>query len=169
MLNLFRRRKPASTVALNEPELAFTPIGEKGLAIYEGWFSDEELRRWIEPPTRRWFDHARHTPGCFAWLVHKEDIPVALVQLDTDSSGSGSVALAVRPDLRRRGYGTRVLRALLQRPEVLPLRCVEAEVEADNSAAIRCAQSAGFVPQRPEPDGEGFLRLLAFPPAGNGG
>ena len=167
MLNLFRWRKPPNTVALNQPGLTFTPIDEEGLAIYGSWFSDDELRHRIEPPTRRWFDYVRHTPGCFAWLVHEEDIPVALVQLDTDSGGNGSVALVVRPDLRRRGYGTRVLRALLQRPEVLALGCVEAEVEVDNLAGIRCAEAAGFVRQGPEADGEGFWRLVGFPGGGH--
>ena len=140
--------------------LVFTPIDEQGLLIYQTWFNDAELSRRIEPPTRGWFDYVRYEPGYFAWMIYEDGIAVGQLQLDTYSNRTGSMALVVKPELRNRGYGTRILRAFLERAEVRQLNRIEATIEPDNIPALHCAKSVGFVQQSPEPDDEGFLDFV---------
>jgi RimJ/RimL family protein N-acetyltransferase len=139
--------------------LEFRLIDEEGLSEYESWFTDAELRRRIERPTALWFDYVRQTPGCFGWLIYEDGIVVGQVQLDSYADQTATLGLVVKPQLRGQGYGKRILRALLEREEVAQLLRLEATIEPDNTASLRCFESAGFRQQGTEPDAEGFLHF----------
>ncbi len=139
--------------------LTFRPLDEAGMRLYASWFDDAELKRRIEAPTPRWFEYVTTTPGSYAWLVYDGEHAIGSVQMDTDAERKGWFGLVVKPTLRRRGYGTRILQAFLRRPEVTALRQLEAEVELDNLAALRCCQRVGFVQTDAGPDDDGFLHL----------
>ncbi len=139
-------------------DLAFHPLNSTGYQVYATWFPDPELALRLETPTQQWLQYVTTTPGTFAWLVYDATMPVALVQLDTTAERIGSIAFAVNPSLRRQGYGTAVLRALLTRPETARLQQIDAMVELDNAASRRCLSAAGFVLLSEQPDEDGFLQ-----------
>jgi ribosomal-protein-alanine N-acetyltransferase len=70
-------------------------------------------------------------------------------------------SLAVEPDHRRRGWGTRLLRLVLERARERGCCRCTLEVRATNRAALRLYEKAGFVPievrpahyRRPPDDG----------------
>lgn len=140
-------------------ELTFRLLDEAEMRVYNTWFQDEELRRRIEPPTSQWFSYVTNTPGVHAWMVYAGEIAVGQVSLDTDADQHGYFSLAVNPPLRNQGYGKRILRAFLKRPEVTRLKRIEVTIEPDNFASLRCFQQAGFVRLSSEPDEEGFLHF----------
>jgi RimJ/RimL family protein N-acetyltransferase len=144
-------------------QLVFRLIDKQGLSEYETWFADAELRRRIERPTRVWFDYVRQTPGCFSWLIYEDGIAVGQVQMDTYPDQTATLGLVVKPQLRRQGYGKRILSALLERDEVAQLYRLEATIEPNNTASLRCFESAGFRQQGAEPDAEGFLHFVYIP------
>jgi RimJ/RimL family protein N-acetyltransferase len=140
---------------------AFVPLDEQGLEIYSSWFAANDVRHWVEPPTRRWFEYVRDTPGCHAWLVRDADgSAVGEVQLDEEPDGHCSILLFVRPEARNQHHGRGILRALIARPEIAHLRTIEAGVEAGNAASLRCCLAAGFHLASPTPDADGFLKLI---------
>lgn len=138
------------------------PLGEADLAIIADWLRDAKARR--RPggmlPLRSWFDYANAEPGYFVWLAYGGTATAGLVSVETYPDRTASISLLVAPHLRNRGCGKSILSALLTRPELRHLTTIEAGVEPDNSAGLRCGLSAGFVLQRPEPDDEGFLTLV---------
>lgn len=140
--------------------MEFRLIDEEGLAEYETWWTDAELRRRIERPTRVWFDYVRQTPGCFAWLIYEDGSLVGQVQLEPYLEQIASFGLVVKPELRGQGYGKRILRALLERDEMAPYARLEVTIEPDNTASLRCFESAGFRQQEGGPDWEGFLHFV---------
>jgi RimJ/RimL family protein N-acetyltransferase len=146
-------------------ELIFRPLDEITLRLYLAWFQDAELKRRIQPPTQQWFNYVSHTPGIYAWIIYENDLPVGQLQLDTYTDHTGSVGLVVNPAVWNQGYGQRILEAFFQRVEVACLAQVEAAIEADNLASLRCFQKAGFIQDRPEPDEEGFLHFSYRPGA----
>jgi RimJ/RimL family protein N-acetyltransferase len=141
------------------PALQFTPLDEAGLRTIRAWFDDAELCARLERPTRVWFVYVTREPNVHAWLVHEGNLPVGHLQLDIGSNGVVTVGFFVNPALRGQGYGKRILRALLVRPEVAPLSRIEATAEADNLASQRCLQAISFVQEGAEPDEEGFFHF----------
>lgn len=139
---------------------AFVPIDEPGLQLLQSWFVDDELQRRYDRPTDRWLAYVRSQPGVYAWLINEAGVPVGYLQLDTDAAGTGYIGLVVRPDLRKHGYGKRILRALLDRPEVRPLHQIIGSAEADNVASQRCVTAVGFIQQDSQPDAAGFLTFV---------
>jgi RimJ/RimL family protein N-acetyltransferase len=144
-------------------DLSFRPLDESEMRMYATWFDDAELRRRIEAPTPQWFRYVTATPGIYAWLVYEADAAVGQVALDTDADQHGYFGLVVKPALRNQGYGKRILRAFLRRPEVTNLKQLEATVEPDNHAALRCCEQVGFAQIGSAPDDEGFLRFVYIP------
>ena len=80
-----------------------------------------------------------------------------------DGSEAGpamGLAYVVDPARWGQGYGTAALRAVLASPEVADVRLFVAGIDADNVASSRCARSAGFAVEDPEPDWEGTVYFL---------
>ncbi len=126
--------------------LVFRRFRDIELRIFEAWFTDPQLRRYIVPPTPAWFDYVQLTPGVYAWMVYKGETPVGYVQVDTAGSDAWLV-FAVNPRMRRWGYGTAILNAVSQQPELAGLDTITAETDCNNSACQRCLLRAGFVKQ----------------------
>jgi len=141
-------------------DLSFVPIDEPGLRVLETWFDDPELQRRYSRPDQTWFDYVCNEPGVHAWMICESGAPVGHLQLDTDIEATGYIGLVVKPELRNRGYGKRVLRAFLERPEAGRLDRIVGCAEVDNVASHRCVEAVGFVQQGAEPDEEGFLSFV---------
>lgn len=131
--------------------LTFHNFGEAELELLKTWFADSlahrrypELARRISFPTTQWFDHVRNTLGVYAWMIFDGDTPIGHVQVDIDAANNAYPALVVKPELRNQGYGTQILHALVNRPELSGVRCFTGYVEADNLACQRCCLAAGF-------------------------
>ncbi len=150
-------------------DLRFVPLDETGRHALEAWFdSDPTLRRYYARPTDDWFDYVRGQPGVSAWMIYDEDLAVGHLQLDIGRDATGYLGLAVNPQLRRRGYGRRILCSFLSRPEVTPLARLFATVHPRNVAGQRRVRAAGFVQQGDEPDEEGFLVFVYLGDRGKG-
>ena len=126
--------------------LVFRGFQETELRIFEAWFADPLLRKYILPPTPAWFDYVQSTPGVYAWMAYNGETPVGYVQVDTAGSTAWLV-VAVNPWMRRWGYGAAILNAVCQRPELAGLESITAETDCNNSASQRCLLRAGFVKQ----------------------
>ncbi len=141
-------------------DLDFQFLNRAGLALLADWFRDPELTRRISAPTEQWFQHVTAKAGNGAWLVYEGPLPVGLVQLDTCPDQTGSIALAVNPRLRSCGYGKRILSAFLRGAAAQRLDHIEACIEADNFASLRCFQAAGFRASSSEPDRYGLVTYV---------
>jgi RimJ/RimL family protein N-acetyltransferase len=127
------------------------------------------------------FRGARQT-GTYRYLARAGGVPVGYVDCGTfdrwticeQGSGgvlvgdsidvpAGSIAFVIDPDFRLRGFGTAMVGALLDRPELGEVELFGAGVEPENVASVGCLRAAGFRLQAEEPDFEGMLYYLAGP------
>lgn len=138
----------------------FDAMNETNFLVYRSWFVSQEIRRWIEVPSLVWLQYVMHTPGIYGWMVYKDGIPLAQLQLDTDATKTGYVGIIVNPDCHNQGLGKAILQVFLERNEVKSLSRIVAAIETDNTASLRCFASAGFVAQSPKPDADGFLHFV---------
>lgn len=65
---------------------------------------------------------------------------------------SGSLAYVVDPALRRHGYGTAMIAALLALPDLAHTEPFGAGVDPANRPSVNCLVRTGFRPLRTEPD-----------------
>jgi len=141
---------------------SFVPLDEEGFQIYSSWFAVADGKDWVTAPTRQLLDYIQTSPIAHAWLVHTDGVPMAFVQMDVEPWQRGSLAIFVKPGERGLGHGRQILRALLARPEVAQLQALEAFIDPENVASLRCCLAAGFVQTSATPDADGLLRLVHY-------
>jgi len=142
------------------PKLQFRILDPSGLDIFAAWFADDELSRRVSTPTEQWFQYVSTKPENFAWLIYEGREAIGQIQLDTYPDRTGSLSLVVSPELRSRGYGKRILSALLLREEASRLGEIRACIEEDNSASLNCFRACGFVARDIEPDNNGLITFF---------
>jgi len=144
----------------------FVPLGDGTLAIAAPWFEDEQTQRWLGGPgcpalvLRLAANPPAEYRGCrvtgrFAWLAYTDQAPIGLVDVERYADATAGVALVVDPALRGRGFGRRIIQALLGRPELEATDVIRAGIEPGNVASVRCFTAAGFTAEADTPDDEG--------------
>lgn len=140
-------------------DLIFKPIEEEDLDLLASWFVDPDTRRWVEPPTPQWFRYIHAGLENHAWILYDAGRPVGLVQLDIAADHTGYFAMVTNPAFRQRGYGRRMLQALIKMQHPGAMQRIVGTVEPENIGSIRCMLSPGFLQDSAQPDAEGFLRF----------
>jgi L-amino acid N-acyltransferase YncA len=143
-------------------DIILKPLDESRLLMLAVWFWDREIRRRLGGmlPLRRWYNYVATAPGRYVWMAYEGEAAVGFADLELTSDETAAMALLVNPQLRRRGYGKRILQALVNRPETAALKTIEAGVEWDNVASLHCFTSAGFAIKDPKPDKDGIITLI---------
>lgn len=169
------------------PELRLRRFRRRHLPLAEPWFRDADTQRWLGGPDwpRLMLDLADRPLGEFRgametgryrWLAWDRDMAVGYIDCGTYDRWAtweggpagrgvtatidlpaGSIAYVVDPALRRRGYATAMIGAVLTAPELAHVGLFTAGVEPANVASARCLHKAGFRPLNPEPDWEGIV------------
>ncbi|HET8583851.1 MAG TPA: GNAT family N-acetyltransferase [Jatrophihabitans sp.] len=159
------------------------PFESRHLPLVEPWFADAETQRWLGGPdwprqmlalaTRPLGEfRGASEMGRFRWIGWSDDVPVGYVDagtFDRWTTWDGervvgvmdwpctTLAFVVAPTLRRRGYGTALLDAMLAAPELGHVELFGAGVEPGNVASVGCLLRAGFRALDADPDWEGFV------------
>lgn len=98
------------------------------------------------PTTRDWYERELERPEvCFIYILRTPDVPVAAFcafWLVVDQVHINN--LAVRPEMRRRGLGSRLLDAVMKEAGKLGAASLMLEVRESNTAARRLYERAGF-------------------------
>lgn len=131
-------------------------------AEYQSWFVDAELEQALGPaPDQEWLSHIQNEEtGCqFAGISDEKLVAVVGVALPvSDSQYSVITDIAIRPDLRRTGVGTQILRALIVKQEMLG-DDLRAYVESSNVNAKRFFERNGWTTECETPDADGMFEL----------
>ena len=101
------------------------------------------------PTTREWYERELERPEvCFIYLLRTADVPVAAFcafWLVADQAHINN--LAVRPEMRKRGLGSRLIHAMVEEAGKLGAASLTLEVRESNTAARRLYEHAGFTVQ----------------------
>ena len=136
--------------------MRLTPFRVWQAPIIARWVKSEQQLLWLAPSTLPPLTAEKvaawKRPGgeAFVLAMGRGDAPAGYGELNPMRSGCGDLWLGhviVRPDLRGRGVGTFLSRALLS--EAFGQRGanrVSLIVFPDNLAALRCYRRAGFIP-----------------------
>lgn len=139
------------------------------LPAYQSWFSDPALQAFLGPaPNREWLDHIlRETDGRqYAALVEGNLVAVAGLLLPRARHPCWVLTdLAVRPDRRGMGLGSRVWQEILRLHPPDAGQCWLGFLQPENRAARSFMIRNGWHCATPRPDAEGMLRFEYIPAA----
>jgi len=122
-----------------------------------------------------------HRLACYAYVAYGGQSPIGFIDasvtdkyveyggesdgqpiyLSSEDKITCAISFAVNPTERQKGYGTAILHALIDQPELKNVKIFEAGVEPENTGSIRTLEATGFTSNY-ESDFEGmyyfFLR-----------
>lgn len=141
-------------------ELIFVPMTQEYMPTLEKWFKDAELRRRFGGmlPLQNFFNYVQSEPDYFWWVALDGKMSVGMAFMQIEPEEPQGFGFLVNPALRRRGYGARILKLLMARPETASATVWQAAIEQNNIASQRCVAALGFVPDGNGPDAQGFLQ-----------
>ena len=98
------------------------------------------------PTTRQWYERELERPEvCFIYVLRTPDSPTAAFCAFWRVADQAHINnLAVRPELRHRGLGSRLLQAVIVEAQKLGATTLTLEVRRSNVAAQRLYTKAGF-------------------------
>ena len=137
--------------------LTFVTLDTTYRTVYESWFENADSQRWLGLPSEEWWIYTQTDSSVYSWLCLHNNVPIGHIQIDVEQDGSGSIAFLVAPKYRRRGYGYKLLTALLQQPEITRLTCLRAWAEPDNTISQQLLTSSGFIQSAETTHSEGML------------
>ena len=175
--------------------LRLRPFRQRQLPLTDRWFADADTQRWLGGPGwpglildlhKRPLGEYRGAveTGRYSWLAWDGDTAVGYVGCDTydrcttwDGSPDGrgvvktlpvptaNLSYVVDPALRRQGYGTSIIAALMASSQITHVSLFVAGVEPANTGSISCLLKNGFQPLDPAPDWEGTVYYARERPA----
>jgi GNAT superfamily N-acetyltransferase len=137
--------------------LRFVTLAPDYAELIEDWFDDADTVRFVGgldwlASTLRFERPADSQPvdgdepvAHHAWLALAGEQPVALVDVLSYRDGSASMKMTVAPTRRKLGLGKAVLHAVWRLPEMKDITEVFGYVDTRHHAAVRLAESSGFV------------------------
>jgi RimJ/RimL family protein N-acetyltransferase len=139
--------------------LTFVRFKREHYDLYATWSKDEEVNRWLGDADEEWLEHVLTTVYSFTWMIYEQDIPVANLQVDfmEDEPLEAQVTIMIAPQLRRQGYGQRVLTAMLRQAELRRVTRFYAFVKPENTASVELLKKMGYELVSPEPSNSGYV------------
>lgn len=146
------------------PEVLLVPMEPSDLPTLQAWFEDKELSKRLGGmlPLHKYFDYVQSESNYFAWMALEGDTPAGAAFMQIEPGEPQSFGFLVKPELRSRGYGRRILQKLIVQPEVSGAKEWKVGIESDNIASQRCLASVDFVPESGIVDEEGFLQYICI-------
>ncbi|HUJ70826.1 MAG TPA: GNAT family N-acetyltransferase [Verrucomicrobiae bacterium] len=144
--------------------LDLVPFRHEFFEEYSSWFRDPELNRHLGPMNREWLDCVLSEPEAsgVTWAAFSDSVLVGVVEtaFDPDNRLPAAItAVAVKPSLRRQGFGADIIREVLSRDHDKGQHDHIAYISPDNPAAQRLLTKLGFTPSSVAPAPSGYIEF----------
>lgn len=146
-------------MAAARSSLRIRPFGLADAPAVEPWLAAPGLQVPPGPRGRGWAARVVAAANSAAIVAEIDGRPVGFLRLSIGPDDVGELTLAVAPAARRRGVGSRLLAAALDKARGRGLRALDAAVDAANTPALAFFAAHGFEAQR-SVGGHDLLRRL---------
>lgn len=105
----------------SEPSLLFKKFSEEHFTEYQSWFSDDELKTALEGVDEEWLDHIINNEEGLDYAIFERDKMIGVVGLLFPTEKNSFYVLsniAVHPEWKNKGKGSRILSDLFQQKEI---------------------------------------------------
>lgn len=133
----------------------FHKLDSDGLSILEEWYKDPEVLNRLSGtlPLLQWYNYVEQSSDYYAWMVLENGVPVGQISVELYEDRTAGISILTNPQLRYKGYGTKMLQSLLKRSELSLTQMIKVGIETDNHASIQCFKKVGFVEDGLDKDG----------------
>ncbi|WP_422661272.1 GNAT family N-acetyltransferase [Paenibacillus sp. EC2-1] len=133
----------------------FQKLDQDGLTVLEEWFKDAEVLNRLNGrvPLLQWYNYVEQSPDYFAWMVFENGVSIGQITVELYEDQTAAIDILTNPQLRYKGYGTKMLQTLLKRSELSSTQMIKVGIETDNHASINCFKKVGFVEHGLDKDG----------------
>ncbi len=140
--------------------LVFRNLEQEDLKNLLAWHQDAELANRYggsDWPQKLWrIMQSDKNRQCRIACLNNEPIGYVDIELHPDDHLMW-IGLAVKPELRKQGFGKRILEEFLTIPFTQNFKEIWAGIEYDNIASRKCFENVGFEAKNIEPDEENIL------------
>lgn len=115
--------------------------------LYKKWFSDPELNLQLGPMDKEWLNHVLTDQSGAQYSFFSSGIFIAVAGVlfpDAEHDCYYLTDIAVKPDLRSRGIGAKVIKKLLMHAELREAHNWRASVSVGNLAGLRLLENTGW-------------------------
>lgn len=140
--------------------LVFRDLEQADLENLLSWHQDAELANRYggsEWPQQLW-NIMENDENRMCKIVCENNEPIGYVDLEVHPNEHLVwIGLAVKPELRMKGFGKRILKEFFMTPLAQEFKEIWAGIEYDNIASRKCFESVGFKEKTEKPDEENIL------------
>jgi len=145
--------------------MIFKKLKKEHQIILQDWFKDKATRKHLGGmlPLENCVNYMISNPDTLAFLVFENEKSIGMVDIEIDpSEKTASISLLINPHYRKKGLGTLLLKTALQLDCYKNCTRLDAFIEPDNIASIKCFQKAGFEKINDLPDEDGMFCFSYF-------
>ena len=145
--------------------MIFKKIKKAHQSILQEWLKDKATRKHLGGmlPLEDCINYMISNIDTLAYFVFKNEMPIGMVDVEFyPSEKTTSLSLLINPNFRKKGIGTFILKTTLQLDCFKNYTRLDAFIEPENIASIKCFQNAGFQKMNEELDEDGMFCFAYF-------
>ncbi len=127
--------------------MRFEKLSRENAPLLKQWFAkpvpENQFIQFYED-TDKWMQLIHDSDSRFGYIVYKDDQMVGFADIEIDGD-TASTAVGVTPELRGRGFGKELMKAIFDLPILQGIHKLVGGVETDNIASARMLLSLGYI------------------------
>jgi RimJ/RimL family protein N-acetyltransferase len=139
-------------------ELKFNSISIEHIPVVNSWYSDADSFH-VEKLTEEFIHYVASNPHYDSFIISNGKELIGKVDFEIEKD-KAYIAIIIRPEFRRRGYGKKVIQSILSKYANTGIKQVVAGIFHTNEGSIRLFTSIGFIPMNGYPDEDGFINFV---------
>ena len=145
--------------------MIFKKLKKEHQSILQEWLKDKATQEHLGGmlPLENFINYLITASDRLPYFVFENELPIGMVDIEFyPKEKTASLSLLINPDLRKKGLGTFLLKSILQLDSFKNYTRLDAFIEPDNIASIKCFQKADFVKMNEVPDEDGMYLYSYF-------
>ena len=145
--------------------MIFTKIKKEHQSILQEWLEDNATKEHLGGmlPLDKFVNYITSASDRLTYFAFENEVPIGMVDIEFyPLEKTASLSLLINPNFRKKGLGTFLLKTTLQLDCFKNHTRLDAFIDPDNIASIKCFQKAGFQKINDEPDEDGMFCFSYF-------
>ena len=127
----------------------FRKFTEYDIDLLRSWRKDHLVQKYVHYASLEdWFNYVNENPNYYSWIAYERELPdvaVGIVNVEEYKPLVGAISVITNPVLRGKGYGAKIVKYVIQQPEIAHLKKIEAFIKPENVPSLKCFQKANFI------------------------
>lgn len=127
----------------------FREFTENDIDLLKSWRKDRLVQKYVHYASLEdWFNYMNKNPYYYSWIAYDRELPdvaVGIVNIEEYKPLVGAISVITNPVLRGKGYGEKIVKYVIQRPEIAHFKKIEAFIKPENVSSLKLFKKANFI------------------------